>query len=77
MLEKMHAKTLFEIFRSKPELDIVAKSPNPARTKEMMIKAILATDMGSHKHHLDILKEKRKKKTLSIEQDKHVSIRLS
>ena len=55
---------------------MIQKSSNPQHCKEIVLNAILATDMGSHFRHISELKEKREGKSLDLSDsgDKQVEV---
>lgn len=55
----MHARTFFEICKSKPKLDVLSKSTNLVVAKEKITRVILATDMAKHFKNLDKLSKAR------------------
>ena len=55
----MHISTFFELLRKNPALDIVERSQFPHKSKELIVKLILATDMAKHTKQLQGIEEKR------------------
>lgn len=47
VLEKMHLKTFFNILKTK-NITILDKTKNPQKMKELITRAILATDVSRH-----------------------------
>jgi hypothetical protein len=51
----MHIKTFFNILKAK-NISILEKSKNPSKNKELIVRAILSTDVAKHFKGVEQLK---------------------